>query len=91
MSHTYTVFLLGFLPKTRGLQLERLATFMRFVVQGTDGQTLDALDEVDDTVRPGETIIPARIDGEIGVVHVDSSIAAYRGVATVCQLPAGGV
>jgi hypothetical protein len=77
-SQTYTVSLVGFGLKTRPLQLSRLATYLRFVIQGTDGQTLDALDQVDDKVEPGETIIPAKIDGDIGVVHVDGTRDAKR-------------
>ena len=59
---------------TKTLQLDRMCIFLRFVVKGNDWTTLDALNEVGDKATPGETIIPAKIDGNIGTMHIDRTV-----------------
>lgn len=59
------------LGTTRGpLTLRRTPTYLRFVVTGTDWATLDALDQLDDAPRPGETVIAARKADESSI-HFD--------------------
>lgn len=59
------------LGSTRGpLTLRRTPRFPRFVLTGTDWSTLDALDQLDDTPRPGERVIAAEKRDESSV-HYD--------------------
>jgi hypothetical protein len=44
----------------RTLTLQRLPTYLRFVVVGDDWSTLDALDQHDDEPKADETIIAAK-------------------------------
>lgn len=53
------------------LNLERTPRFLRFVMQGSKFDTLDALDQPDDTPREGETIYAAE--------QVDSSSVHVSG------------
>lgn len=41
------------------LELARRPKYLRFVLQGTDWTTLDALDQLEDEPRPGEHVIAA--------------------------------
>jgi hypothetical protein len=65
-----TVCLSGFIH-CRYIELDRMCIYLRFTIRGTDGNTLDALNEISDTVEAGEYIIPAKIDGRIGTMHID--------------------
>ena len=56
---------------TKTLRLDRMCVYLRFVVTGSNWSTLDALNEVGDKAEPGETIIPAKIDGQIGTMFID--------------------
>ena len=59
------------LGTSRGpLNLDRTPIYLRFVVTGGDFNTLDALDQLDDHARKGETIIPAKMDGGVGWIHL---------------------
>ena len=53
----------------QNLMLKRSPVFLRVVV-GQDG-VWDALDQLGDSPRPGETIIAYRIDGEPGTCHLN--------------------
>jgi len=75
---TYIVSLVGLGVRTRSLRLRRLATYLRFVIRGADGRSLDALDQIDDAAEPGETIIPAKIEGDVIVIHVDRTVNGQR-------------
>ena len=57
-------------PRLPELSLDRLPIFLRFVISDDDPKTLDALNEVEDYPRNGEVLIPARMDGEVGRMHV---------------------
>jgi hypothetical protein len=63
-------------PAIRGkmpaLELRRTPMFLRFVMTGTDWQTLDALDQLDDAPKPEERVLAAVKDGEDGCLHLDS-------------------
>ena len=56
--------------KGKLLDLKRTPKYLRFVFNGSDWGTLDALDQLDDTPRPGEHMIAAVI-GESSNIHVD--------------------
>lgn len=52
------------------LRLCRSPKFLRFVMVGGDWETLDALDQLDDTPKPEETVLAAALR-ETGTVHID--------------------
>lgn len=51
------------------LSLYRTPKYLRFVMAGADWDTLDALDQLDDTPREGEQVMAAAL-GKRGSVHV---------------------
>mgnify|MGYP000626702823 CR=1 FL=1 len=51
----------------KGLLLKRQPRFLRFVITGTDWETLDALDQLGDTPRDGEYVIAAEKRDESSV------------------------
>lgn len=54
--------------KDKVLQLKRAPVFLRVVIKG---DTVDALDQVDDKPEPDETIHVYMRDGQAGFVHLD--------------------
>lgn len=51
------------------LSLQRVPVYLRVVVDGAGN--IDALDQLDDTPRPGETIYVYKILNHAGTVHID--------------------
>lgn len=52
------------------LMIRRAPPLLRFVVTGDDSRTLDALDQLDDTPKPGERVIVARREKEATPCHM---------------------
>jgi hypothetical protein len=61
------------------LNLSRIPVYLRFVVQGDDWGTLDALDLLEDHAAPGETIIAAKWQSE------SRGLACSRGKGGGCR------
>lgn len=75
-----TLVRLRYAGRGRSIRLARVPLFLRFVLTGTDWATLDALDQLDDQVRPGEHVIPARrVDRQR--IHIDKRTLDGRHVA----------
>lgn len=63
---------------TRGsLHLQRAPLFLRFVMRGTDWSTLNALDQLDDAPKPGETVYAA-VKVDSAGMHVDRVVNRRR-------------
>lgn len=63
------------------IHLARTPRFLRFVIQGTDWLSLDALDQMEDTPAPDETVIVAELVSR-GNIHIDGADKRGRRTAS---------
>ena len=60
-------------PTLPPLNIGRVPIYLRFTITNDDPKTLDCLNEEDDQAFKGEVIIPAKMDGRVGAMHVDGT------------------